>query len=145
MERQSMDQEVKAFLNKFIAALSLYGVETIPFSGEDFQKGINVIDEKLRERLDVTEYKKIADAFVKVPVEESYQQIRGLFMNLNGQGISFSGVDNPMWNKMSIRVTPYAAGRILNDNTVFAIDKDIVNEITKEFCEAAGVTLWEEF
>lgn len=140
-----MDQEVNAFLNKFIASLCLHGVKTIPFAGNDFQNGIYAIECTLSNRLDAANMKKISDIFIKVPVEESYQQIRTMFMKLNGQGISFSGVDNPLWKTMTIKMNPYSAKATLADDSVLNIDESTINDITKEFCEVAGVPIWEEF
>lgn len=140
-----MEQEVRAFLNKFIAALTMKGVEIIPFSGEEFQNGIRAVEELLHESLNENDFNKIAELFVKEPVEEKYQQVRGMFMTLNGQGISFSGADNPLWTKMSIKMNRYLAERILDDNSVFEISRDIMEQITEEFCEASGVLVWEEF
>lgn len=140
-----MKQEVNAFLNKFIASLCLHGVETIPFAGDEFQDGIKAVETALSEYLDEGDFIKISDIFVKVPVDETYQQIRTMFMNLNGQGIGFSGADNPMWRTMTIKMTPYAAQEELADTSVLNLDKDAMQRITEEFCEAAGVTIWEVF
>lgn len=140
-----MEQEIRAFLNKFIASLCLKGKEVIPFAGEEFQQGIGAAEEYLKKHLSNEQYKMISSAFVKVPVEESYQQIRGMFMNMNGSGISFSGADNPMWTKMSIKMTPYLAARILQDDSVIDIDERDVNGAVDSFCNAAGVVGWEKF
>lgn len=140
-----MNQEINAFLNKFIASLCLHGVKTIPFAGDEFQEGISAMEHSLAAHLGAEDFKKISEAFVKVPVEESYQQIRMMFMKLNGQGISFSGADNPLWQTMTIKMNPYLAHGILSDHSVLDIDMDFMGEVTEEFCEAAGVQIWEEF
>ncbi len=139
-----MEQEVKAFLNKFIAALCRHEVDSIPFAGDAFQNGMSAMEKKLRDRLSPDDFEKIADVFVKDPVDEVYEHIRSLFMTLNGSGISFSGADNPQWRVMTIKMTPYLAERILKDATVLDMGKDLMDDVTKEFCEAAGVFLWEE-
>ena len=140
-----MEQEIRVFLNKFIASLCLKGVDSIPFAVEEFQNGIKAVETKLREVLSIDDFNKLADAFVKVPVEEIYQDICSMFMTLNGYGIGFTGADNPQWNTMTIKMKPYSAQRIISDNSVFAINPDILSSITNEFCEAAGVPLWEMF
>ena len=140
-----MEQETRAFLNKFIASLCLKGKTVIPFAGEKFQQGIGATEEYLRDHLTNEQYQMISSAFVKVPVEESYQQIRGMFMNMNGNGISFSGADNPMWTKMSIKMTPDLATRILKDDSVIDISEHDVNGAVDSFCDAAGVVGWEKF
>lgn len=140
-----MEQEIRAFLNKFIASLCLKGVDAIPFADEEFQNGIAAIEKGLRCALPKDQFDLIADAFVKVPVEEIYQDICSMFMALNGYGISFSGADNPQWDTMTIKMQPYSARRILSDDSVFSINTDILSTITDEFCEAAGVPIWEVF
>lgn len=136
---RSMEQEESVFLNKFIAALCLHGVTSIPFAGNEFQQGIGAIESLMSEHMDAEQFGKISDMFIRVPVEETYQEIRRMFMNLNGHGISFSGADNPLWTVMTIKMTPYAAHRILKDNTVLDINDELINEVATEFCEAAGV------
>ena len=140
-----MEQEIRVFLNKFIASLCLKGVDSIPFAVEEFQNGIKAVEAKLKEALPDEEFNKLADAFVRVPVEEIYQDICSMFMTLNGFVIGFTGADNPQWSTMTIKMKPYTARRILSDNSVFAIDPEILSSITNEFCEAAGVPLWEMF
>ena len=140
-----MEQEIRAFLNKFIASLCLKGRTVIPFAGTEFQRGIGATEEYLKDHLTDEQYRIISSAFVKVPVEESYQQIRGMFINMNGNGISFSGADNPLWTKMRIKMTPYLAARILKDDSVIDISEHDVNEAVDSFCNAAGVIEWEKF
>lgn len=139
-----MEQEASNFLEKFVAALCVHGVTTIPFTGEAFQQGVHAVENILHEHLNPEDFAKLSDMFIKVPVEETYQQIRTMFMNLNGHGISFSGADNPMWSIMTIKMTPYRANRVLNDNSIINIGIPLMNEIAEEFCGAAGVELWEE-
>lgn len=140
-----MEQEVREFLRKFLAALRLHNVETIPFTGDEFQNGIRVIEEVLKEQLPQDKFEDIADVFAKDPVDEVYRHIGSLFMDFNGPQISFSGADNPRWTHMTIKMTPYMADRVLEDMTVFPIDRVLMNTIAEDFCEAAGVLLWEEF
>ncbi|MCI8269395.1 MAG: hypothetical protein HFG55_07030 [Lachnospiraceae bacterium] len=140
-----MEQEVKEFLRKFLAALRLNHVEAIPFTGDEFQNGIHAIEESLKEQLPQQMFEDIADVFAKEPVDEVYHHICSLFMDFNGSQISFSGADNPRWTRMTIKMTPYMADRVLDDMSIFPIDRTLMNTIAKEFCEAAGVLLWEEF
>lgn len=140
-----MNQEIKAFLNKFIASLSMHGVEKIPFSGSEFDEGISAIKNVLLENLKEKDYKLLADIFIQVPVQENYQQVKTMFMGFNGHGISFAGADNPFWETMSIKMNAYSAKRILADNTVLNFDEHFMSEVIEAFCEAAGVPIWEEF
>ena len=71
-----MEQEIKEFLKKFLAALCLHDVKTIPFSGEEFQNGIRVVEESLQEHLPENMFDDIADAFAKEPVDEVYRHRR---------------------------------------------------------------------
>lgn len=139
-----MRQEAGSFLEKFVASLCLHGVTSIPFTGEEFQNGVCAMENVLHESLDEMKFSKLSDMFIKVPVEETYQQIRAMFMNLNGHGISFSGADNPMWSVMTIKMTQYRANKVLHDNSIIDVSIPLMDRITKEFCEAAGVEIWEE-
>lgn len=140
-----MEAYVITFLKKFVASLYLAGVESIPFSGEDFQRGIAQMQLSLQENLEGQEYDKISDAFIKTPVQEVYNKIRDLLMSLNGDTISFIGVDNPYWTRASIKMNPYYANKILRDCELCSISSEIIQEATKEFCDAAGVLIWEKF
>ncbi len=140
-----MEQETRVFLNKFIASLCVKGIDSIPFAGEEFQDGISAVENTLKRDLPADKFNMIAEAFIKVPVEEIYQDICSMFMELNGYGISFSGANNPQWSTMTIKMQPYSARRIIADDSVFSINSQILNSITNEFCEAAGVPVWEEF
>lgn len=140
-----MEQEIRAFLNKFIASLCLKGVESIPFAGEEFQNGVAAIEKRLKKNLSEEQFDELADAFIKVPVEETYEDICSMFMELNGYGISFSGADNPQWHTMTIKMKPYSAMKIISDNSVFSVESELLSSITNDFCEAAGVPVWEEY
>lgn len=140
-----MEAYIKSFLKKFIASLYLSGIKTIPFSGNEFQKGIESMQGELKDTLSKEEYEMISDIFVKSPVQEMYNNVRDLLMSLNGDTISFVGVDNPYWTKASIRMNDYYAHKLLKDQTECDIDSDIIKNATEKFCEAAGVTIWEQF
>ena len=140
-----MEAYIRTFLKKFVAMLFLNGVNTIPFSGAEFQDGVEHMKEYLQQTLDIEEYEKMSDIFIKLPVQEMYNNIRDLLMSLNGDTISFVGVDNPYWTKASIKMNDYYARKILKDTEICDIDDDIIRNATNEFCEAAGVTMWEEF
>ena len=78
-----MEAYIKSFFKKFIAALYLSGVNTIPFAGNE-----------LKDSLAKKDYEMLSDIFVKSPVQEMYNNVRDLLMSLNGDTISFVGVDN---------------------------------------------------
>lgn len=138
-----MKAYILTFLKKFIATLYLFGVNTIPFSGTEFQNGIEQMKEYLQNNLPIEDYEKISDIFVKLPVQEMYNNIRDQLMSLNGENISFAGVDNPYWTKASIKMNEYYAYKTLNDNEICDIDSEIIKNATNIFCEAAGVIIWE--
>lgn len=140
-----METYMKAFLRKFIAALFMSGVESIPFSGERFQKGVEKMQESLKNSLSKQEYDRISDVFIKTPVQEMYNNIRDLLMSMNGDTISFMGVNNPYWTTATIKMNPYYAKKILNDKEICDIDNNKIQQAAKEFCDAAGVMVWEEF
>lgn len=140
-----MEAYIKSFLKKFIAALYLSGVNTIPFAGDKFQKGIESMQKELKDSLAKKDYEMLSDIFVKSPVQEMYNNVRDLLMSLNGDTISFVGVDNPYWTKASIKMNDYYANKLMKDKTECGIDSDIVRSATEKFCEAAGVTIWEQF
>lgn len=140
-----MEAYLKTFLKKFVAVLYTSGVNSIPFSGEEFHKGIEKMQASLKDNLTAQDYDKVADIFIKTPVQEMYNKVRDLLMSLNGDTISFVGVDNPYWNTATIKMNPYYARKILEDDSVCDMDNEIIRRATKEFCDAAGVLMWEEF
>lgn len=140
-----MEAYIKSFLKKFIASLYLSGVDTIPFSGNEFQMGIESMRSELKESLEEEDYERLSDIFVKLPVQEVYNKVRDILMSLNGDTISFVGVDNPYWTKASIKMNDYYAYKLMRDNTECNIDSEIIKNATDSFCEAAGVTVWEQF
>ncbi|MFI3214249.1 MAG: hypothetical protein R3Y24_13050 [Eubacteriales bacterium] len=140
-----MEAYIKSFLKKFIASLYLSGVKTIPFSGDEFQCGIDYMQQDLKNDLEGPIYDMLSDIFVKSPVQETYNKIRDLLMSLNGDTISFVGVDNPYWTKASIKMNDYYARKLLDDKTECDIDSNIIYRATEKFCEAAGVTVWDQF
>ena len=89
-----MEAYIKSFFKKFIAALYLSGVNTIPFAGNEFQRGIESMQKELKDSLAKKDYEMLSDIFVKSPVQEMYNNVRDLLMSLNGDTISFVGVDN---------------------------------------------------
>ena len=140
-----MEAYIITFLKKFVASLYLAGVDSIPFSGKEFQEGIAKMQVSLKENLSEQEYEMISDIFIKTPVQEMYNRVRDLLMSLNGDTISFIGVDNPYWTHATIKMNPYYANKILQNQDICGIKSEIVREATKEFCEAAGVLVWEKF
>lgn len=140
-----MEAYTKTFLKKFVAMLYISGVKSIPFSGGDFQNGVKKMQLVLKEELSDREYYQISDIFVKTPVQEMYNKIRDLMMSLNGDSISFVGVDNPYWHTATIKMNPYYARRVLQNSEICDISISVIEKATKEFCEAAGVIVWEEF
>ncbi len=140
-----MEAYVKAFLRKFVASLYLAGVDTIPFSGDKFQKGVESMQNELKETLPKESFESLSDLFVKTPVQEMYNQIRDYLMSLNGDAISFVGVDNPYWTHASIKMNYYYAHQVLKDKTVCDIEDDVIDCAMREFCDGAEVVLWEQF
>lgn len=140
-----MEAYIKSFLKKFVATLYLSGINTIPFAGNEFQRGIESMQGELKKSLTKEDYDKLSDVFVKSPVQEMYNNIRDLLMSLNGDTISFVGVDNPYWTRASIKMNNYYAYKLMKDKTECNIDSDVVKIATEKFCEAAGVMIWEEF
>lgn len=140
-----MEAYIRTFLEKFIAVLYQYGVKSIPYSGEDFQRGMAGMERSLRDDLPAKEYEKVSDIFLKTPVQEMYNHARDILMLLNGDKISFVGADNPIWHTATIKLNPYYARKILEDNEYCDMDIEIIKRATKEFCNAAGVMMWVEF
>ena len=137
-----MDQELIAFLNKFVAALRIKNIERIPFAGKEFQDGIEAVKETMKDILDERQYSIISPVFAKVPVDEEYESIRNMFMHLNGDTINFAGADNPRWEYMTIKMSPYLAYKKLQDDSVLNIGSDVFSKAAINFCNAAGVGEW---
>ncbi len=133
-----MNTETRCFLRKFLAAIALQGIGSIPFAGESYNNGIQAVQIYLRKKLDRETYNNISDMFIKTPVVETYDLLRDLFMELNGSEIKFNSLENPTWTTMVINLNEIKANYILEDQTQVKIDRDIVKESTHRFLTMAG-------
>lgn len=140
-----METYIKSFLRKFIASLFLCGVNKIPFSDSKYKNGIECMEQCLKKQLSDEEFWMLSDLFIKVPVQETYAQSRDFFMSLNGDVISFAGPDNPSWTQASIKMTPYYANKLLDENDECSIKREVIDKASKSFCDGAGVVTWEKF
>lgn len=140
-----MEALLKTFIEKLVAALHKLGVNSIPFSGDEFQEGITAVEHQLEKTLSEDAFEQISDVFLKTPVEETYNYIKDLFMEFNGEHLSFVAVDNPYWQKATIKMTDYYASKILQDTSLVNIDEGVMEYVAKIFCENAGVELWENY
>lgn len=134
-----MNIKTRLFLKKFLAALSLDKVYSIPFSGDGFNNGIKAIDEYLANSLDESTYDSISEMFVKTPVQEVYSLIRDMFMTLNGDLIKFSSIENPYWTNIAIKIEEVEANYLLEDMRYLKIDRSIFTEVSRLFCKFAGL------
>ena len=140
-----MNTYIRIFLKKFLAAISLNDINNIPFSWDKFQNGIEAVEIYLRNNLDPDTYDLLSEMFVKTPVQEVYNQIRDMFMDLNGDTIKFSAVENPYWTNITISIDSNYASFLLNNNSYLKIDKSIVTGAANEFLERAGVIQWAQY
>ena len=65
---------------------------------------------------------------------------------INPYAVSYTHLDvykRQYWERATIKMTDYYAQKILNDNSLVNITKETMNRAAKEFCEHAGVLLWE--
>lgn len=138
-----MDAPIRIFLKKFLAALFLKNVKIIPFSDERFQEGIQAVESYLKEILDPILFNKLSDMFVKTPVQETYNQIRDMLMDLNGDAVKFSAVDNPYWTDLTINIDNRYATYILDDKSYLNIERSIIESSADKFIEKIGVNQWE--
>ena len=82
-----------------------------------------------------SENSEMSDMFVKTPVQEEYILLRnGLFV-LNGGVISIPDPYDPSCTRLKIRMPPYHAGKILQEDT--GIGRSLTIRCAKVFCEAA--------
>ena len=140
-----MNSEVAVFLRKFLASLYQNGVRDIPFSGAAYNAGVRALQTSLEAMVPEETYESVSDAFVKTPVQEEYNQLQDMLIELNGDIIGFSSLKNPYWRTLSINMTPYYADKILHEATDLAITNEQFSRIAIDFCEAAGVVVWEQF
>lgn len=138
-----MEAISRTFVEKLVAAFCKIGVNSIPFSGEVFQSGIAAMENELKNNLSESEFDNVSDVFLKTPVEETYDDIKDIFMEFNGEHLSFVAVDNPYWQSATIKMTDYYADKILADNSLLDISSTIMSSLAKKFCEGAGVIVWE--
>lgn len=140
-----LNSEIFVFLRKFLATLYMHGVHDIPLSGPEYTAGVSALEATLQEILPDKAYDKISDVFLKTPVQEEYNQFRDALIELNGDVVGFSAMKNPYWRTLSISMNQYYADRILNDDTDIGVSNEEFHFITLNFCEAAGVLVWERF
>lgn len=138
-----MEAISRTFVEKLVASFCQIGVNSIPFSGEEFQVGIAAVEDELKNSLPEDEFDNVSDVFLKTPVEETYDDIKDIFMEFNGEHLSFVAVDNPYWQSATIKMSDYYANKILADNSLLDIDGTIMNRLARKFCEGAGILLWE--
>ena len=138
-----MPADIRIFLKKFLAALYLKKVTVIPFSDERFQEGIQAVEAYLKKDLDPNLFNKLSDMFVKTPVQETYNQIRDMLMDLNGDSIKFSALENPYWTDLTIAIDNRYATYLLDDNSYLNIERSIIENSADKFIEKIGVNQWE--
>lgn len=134
-----MEAYIKTFLKKFVASLYLSGVKSIPFSGDGFQNGIESMQAALKASLSNQEYEMISDMFIKSPVQETYNKVRDLLMELNDDIVNVIRTDSLYCVSVDIQMNNYYAYKLMRDSSVCGIDSDKITEAADRFCEAAGV------
>lgn len=135
-----MYTESRIYVKKFISTLYLKDIKEIPFSGEEFERGIESMKDYLEKKLEEDVFMAIEELFERTPVQEHYDNLRDMVMSLNGESVKFAKVANPYWKKVSIEfVSQKEAERILNDKSILTIDESIIWEASKLFCEKSGV------
>ena len=132
--------ESRIYVKKFLSVLYLKNIKEVPFSGETFEKGINSMKNYLEETLQEDVFMLIGELFDKTPVQEHYNNFQDMILDFNGEIVKDFEVYNSSWEKVSIEfISPKEAERILNDNSIFAIDKTVVQKATEIFCENLGI------
>lgn len=135
-----MFTESRIYVKKFLSVLYLKNIKEIPFSGKAFEKGINSMKNYLEETLQEDVFILIEELFDKTPVQEHYNNFQNMILNLNGEMIKIVEVYNSSWERVSVEfISPKEAERILNDNSIFAIDKTIIQKVAEIFCENLGI------
>lgn len=135
-----MFTESRIYVKKFLSALYLKNIKEIPFSGEAFEKGIKSMKNYLEETLQEDVFMLTEELFDKTPVQEHYNNFQDMILNLNGETIKIFEVYNSSWKRVSIEfISSKEAERILNDNSIFAIDKTVIQKVAEIFCENLGI------
>lgn len=128
--------ESRIYVKKFLSVLYLKNIKEVPFSGETFEKGINSMKNYLEETLQEDVFMLIGELFDKTPVQEHYNNFQDMILDFNGEIVKDFEVYNSSWEKVSIEfISPKEAERILNDNSIFAIDKTVVQKAVEIFCK----------
>lgn len=131
-----MFTESKIYVKKFLSVLYLKNIKEIPFSGEAFEKGINSMKNYLEETLKEDVFVLIEELFDKTPVQEHYNNFQDMILNFNGEIVKIFEVYNSSWKRVSVEfISSKEAERILNDNSIFAIDKTVIQKAAEIFCE----------
>lgn len=127
--------ESRIYVKKFLSVLYLKNIREIPFSGEAFEKGINSMKNYLQETLKEDVFMLIEELFDKTPVQEHYNNFQDMILNLNGEIVKIFE-----WKRVSVEfISSKEAERILNDNSIFAIDKTVIQKAAEIFCENLGI------
>lgn len=135
-----MFAESRIYVKKFLSALFLKNIKEIPFSNKNFEKGINSMKNYLEKTLQEDSFMLIEELFDKTPVQEHYNNFQNMILDFNGEIVKKFEVYNSYWKKVSIEfISPKEAEKILNDNSIFAIDKTVVQKATEIFCENLGI------
>ena len=135
-----MFTESRIYVKKFLSALFLKNIKEIPFSNKNFEKGINSMKNYLEKTLQEDSFMLIEELFDKTPVQEHYNNFQNMILDFNGEIVKKFEVYNSYWKKVSIEfISPKEAEKILNDNSIFAIDKTVVQKATEIFCENLGI------
>lgn len=131
-----MFTESRIYVKKILSALYLKNIKEIPFFGEAFEKRINSMKNYLEETLQEDAFMLIEELFDKTPVQEHYNNFQDMILNLNGEMIKIVEVHNSSWERVSIEfISPKETKRILNDNSIFAIDKTVIQKAAEIFGE----------
>lgn len=131
-----MFTESRIYIKKILSALYLKNIKEIPFSGEAFEKGINSMKNYLEETLQENDFMLIEELFDKTPVQEHYNNFQDIILNFNGEIVKIFEVYNSSWERVTIEfISSKEAERILNDNSIFAIDKTVIQKAADFFCE----------
>ena len=133
--RFSVNSTTVIFVRMFLAALFLQGADEIPFSGDSYTSGVTAVRDTLLTTLPEEQYDEISDMFVKTPVQEEYILLRNGLFALNRDVISIPYPYDPSCTRLKIRMTPYHAGKILQEDT--GIGRSLTIRCAKVFCEAA--------
>lgn len=126
------------FVDKFLACLAKYNINSIPFDNHSFYRGVEEMSryfQQNKEQLGKTA-NELSLLFLKSPLEGVFSRFRDAISEQNGWYISF---ENPEYTRGIIKISADEVDDILCADEFLSAERIV--GFTKAFCSGAQITL----